>query len=261
VTYKKTAEQLQQDAFLRVLSLLSPQRVKGQRKTRVGADFDGGYVVLNNLSKTKICYSLGIGTNINFDIFMAKLGATVYMYDHTIDGLPSQHKNFRFFKTGIAPRDDWGPSFKRLDTIVSMNGHFLERNMFLKMDIEGNEWNCFDSIPSRTVGQFDQIVCEFHNFEKFTTPEFSEQATRVFEKLHQTHRVIHVHGNNNLPFAELWGVPVPRVFELTFANVQNYQFEPSSEIFPTALDQPCHPLLPDLFLGPFQFGRRDVAPS
>jgi hypothetical protein len=142
-----------------------------------------------------------------------------------------------------------------------MNGHFFVRDMFLKMDIEGNEWACFDSISSKTIDQFSQIVCEFHNLENFTSPDFAELAARVFEKLYQTHRVIHVHGNNNLPFVELWGVPVPRVLELTLVNAANFEFERSSEIFPTPLDHPCHPLLPDLFLGSFQFDRPETVAS
>lgn len=261
VAYVKTAEQLQQDSFLRVLSLISPRQVKGREKIRIGGDFDGGYVVLNDLSRTKICYSLGIGGNVNFDTVMADLGTVVYQYDHTIDAPPSKHPNFRFNKIGIAPSDEWAPYVKRLDTLIAMNEHARVRDIFLKMDIEGNEWSCFDSISSGTIDQFGQIVCEFHNIELFAASDFAEQATRVFEKLHQTHQVIHVHGNNNVPFVELWGVPVPRVFELTLVNRKDFDFEKSTETFPTPLDRPCHPLIPDLFLGSFQFGRPTDASS
>jgi hypothetical protein len=253
LSYVKTSEQTSQDQLLRALSRISPRAVKGFQKIRVGSDFDGGYVMLDDFPDTKICYSLGIGGNVIWDLCMAERGAIVHQYDHTIDAAPAEHANFRFHKIGIAPSDDWGPQVKRLDTLMAINGHAYTSDIILKMDIEGNEWACFDHLLPETIGQFRQIVCEFHNFEHFTKTAFAEQVTRVFEKLYQTHRVIHVHGNNNLPFVELWGVPLPRVFELTLVNAKYYQFEKCLEIFPTELDLPCHPLLPDLFLGAFQF--------
>jgi hypothetical protein len=254
MTYARTLEQLQQSSLLQVLSLISPHGVKGQDKRRIGGDFDGGYVVLSDARKTSVCYSLGIGSNVTFDTAIADMGAVVYQYDHTIDAPPTQHENFRFFKLGIAPSDERDPLLRRLDTLIKLNGHESARDMLLKMDIEGNEWSCLDATASEVIDQFSQIVCEFHDMERMADPEFAEPVARVFEKLYRTHRVVHAHGNNHLPFVELWGVPVPRVFELTFANIRSFEFDKSIESFPTALDQPCNPLLPDLFLGSFQFG-------
>ena len=239
--------------LLTVMALVSPMRAVGVAKKRYGRDFDGGYVLLEGIERTRITYSLGICDDVSWDRIMADFGSEVFQYDHTIEEAPDAHPLFRFFRIGIAPSDDVAPNLRRLDTLVRRNGHAAETGMLLKIDIEQHEWFCFDTIDEDVLGRFDQIVCEFHHTGHFNNDEWLSRAERALAKLHRTHQVVHVHANNHAPINVIAGVPIPDVFELTFANRKAYAFEFTDEVFPTELDRPCTPTRPELYLGSFSY--------
>jgi hypothetical protein len=56
---------------------------------------------------------------------------------------------------------------------------YINKNIFLKMDIEGTEVNWLNSLSSEQLSNFSQMVIEFHN-------PFSEKEQRMF-KLCETH--------------------------------------------------------------------------
>ena len=72
---------------------------KGKR--RVGGPNDGGYVMLNDLDRIGVCYSLGIGFEVSWDLEMAEWGALVYQYDNTVDGPPSPIPIFAISGLGL----------------------------------------------------------------------------------------------------------------------------------------------------------------
>jgi hypothetical protein len=236
-----------------ILGLMRPMRVVGHQKKRYGRDWDGGYVILPTVEAVDVVYSLGISDDVSFDLIMANFGAHIFQYDHTVDGPPENHPNFHFHKMGIAFSDDWMPDLRRLDTIVRQNGHQEHGNLFLKMDIEGHEWDTLDVIDEGILQQFDQIVAEFHSFEHLRNSQWFDRAERALKKISKSHQVVHVHGNNNDTFAVMAGIPVPKVIELTWARRDRYVFEETDETFPTELDCRCAPIRPDLILGSFKF--------
>ena len=38
--------------------------------------------------------------------------------------------------------------------------------MILKMDVEGAEWDFLDTVDTKTLKQFDQIVFEYHELNR-----------------------------------------------------------------------------------------------
>ena len=60
----------------RFLSLFTPVKPVGFRKVRVGGPGDGGYVMIDDLSDSPLCYSLGIGGDVSWDIDMASRNAS-----------------------------------------------------------------------------------------------------------------------------------------------------------------------------------------
>lgn len=116
------------------------------------------------------------------------------------------------------------------------------------MDIEGDEWQIFSATPKNDLRKFSQIICKFHAFHAVDNDDWYKRALTVLEKLHQVFAVVHIHANNYAPLNVIGNLPFPEVLEVTYAARLRYRFEPTDEIFPTSLDAPNNPNLPDFFL-------------
>lgn len=246
-------ERCHQAELRTLVALLSPVTVWNKPKRRVGGPNDGGYVMLDDLDEVGICYSLGVGSDVSWDIEMAENGAIVFQYDHTVAAPPVFHPNFRHFKIGITHDDALAPDMKRLDTLLRDNGHTDRDDMVLKADIEGDEWSVLEALDSSTFAGFRQIVVEFHGMRLLEIEGFRQRAHRVFSTMRRTHEVIHVHANNFMGMYIVKGIAIADCVELTFVNRKFYHCTPSRECFPGNLDSPNDPNRVDLVLGPFIF--------
>ena len=243
-----SAEQLE---ILRTLSILRPVNVTCG-KVRTGGPNDGGYVMANDFGQTRICYSIGVGPQVIWDREMAERGMEIHQYDHTVEGLPDQHPNFYFNRIGISHNLD-DPQMITLEQMLENNGHSDQKNMLLKIDVEGAEWDVFEKMSANTLSKFDQIVVEYHGLEFLDRESFRSRAERVFRNLAHSHACIHIHGNNYGGFAIVSNIPVPQVIEITYVLRDRFDFIESTDIFPTQLDDPCNRDVPDLFLGDFKY--------
>jgi len=246
-------ERCHQAEMRATLALISPVTVLNKPKRRVGGPNDGGYVMLDDLDGVGVCYSLGVGPDVSWDIEMAEHGAIVFQYDHTVDAPPVVHPNFRHFKVGITDDDALAPDMKRLDSLMRDNGHADRDDMVLKVDIEGYEWDSLEVLDSSTFAAFRQIVVEFHGLRLLDIGSFRERAHRVFSTMRRTHEVIHVHANNFAGMCIVKGIPIADCVEVTFVNRKFHSFIPSRDCFPGNLDSPNDPHRVDLVLGPFFF--------
>ena len=233
------------------LALISPVAVLNKPKRRVGGPNDGGYVMLDDLDGIGVCYSLGVGPDVSWDLEMAERGALVLQYDHTVENAPAMHPNFRHFKIGITHDDSLAPEMKRLDTLLHENGHADRDDMLLKIDIEGYEWDSLEVLHTSTFANFRQIVAEFHGMRMLEIESFRQRAHRLFSTIRRTHEVIHVHGNNFAGMSVVKGIPIADCIELTFANRKYHSFVPCHERFPGNLDSPNDPNRLDLIIGSF----------
>ena len=238
---------------LGVLRLLRPYTLIGAEKIRVGRFFDGGYVMLDRFKGIEAAYSLGINEDVSWDLDMARLGIPLFQYDPTIAELPQQHPLFNWEPTWIGGEVDEQKGVETLDRLIVKNGHVGNRNLLLKCDIEGAEWPMLQNISNSVLAQFRQIVIEIHNFGFLAEYHHAENVRKAILNLTSSHHVIHVHANNFAPFVVVGGIPVPAVLELTLVRSDEGDFVPSTEIFPTALDMPCHSSEADLYLGRFTF--------
>jgi Methyltransferase FkbM domain len=235
------------------LALISPVAVLNKSKRRVGGANDGGYVMLDDLDGIRVCYSLGVGPDVTWDMEMAERGALVLQYDHTVENAPAMHPNFQHFKMGITHDDSLAPDMKRLDTLLRENGHADRDDMLLKIDIEGHEWDSLQVLDASIFAKFRQIVAEFHGMRLLEIESFRQRAHRVFSTIRQTHEVIHVHGNNFAGIHIVKGIPIADCIELTFVNRKYHSFVPSNECFPGNLDLPNDINRLDLIMGSFSF--------
>jgi hypothetical protein len=62
------------------------------------------------------------------------------MYDHTIDRLPKEDPLFFWTKEGIAGKKDISKMLGTFNDHVITHGD-QGKNIFIKMDVEGCEWN------------------------------------------------------------------------------------------------------------------------
>jgi hypothetical protein len=251
---------VRQPNVLSVLQLIAPVALTNAQKCRVGGSADGGYVMAADPEAPSVCYSLGIGPDVSWDLAMAQRGAIVHQYDHTVAQAPLPHPRFRYARIGIAHDDSLRPDLRRLDTLIRQNGHAGQRDMVLKIDIEGHEWEALDALDASVFDQFRQIVGEFHGLRLLGLPAFQRRAESLFSKLRVYHEVIHIHGNNFAGLRDVDGLALPDCIEISFANRASYQFAPSRESFPGPLDAANNPALPDLSLGSFTFALTAAEP-
>lgn len=219
---------------------LKIRKAMGHALVRMGNQYDGGYIMLDDFQGGKIAYSIGISTDVSWDRDMASKGYNVYMYDHTIDELPYEDERFHFRKRGIASGYVHGRELGTLEDFLAENGHSGMKNMILKMDVENAEWGALCMVPISVLEQFDQIIMELHGMD--CIDHMVGLRTFVLEKLAVTHTAVHVHYNNIGGEQYLMGkIPVSCAYEVTFANKKRYRFEDVEVDLPLDIDSPCMP--------------------
>ena len=234
-----------------LLQLLRPVKIDEFNKIRVGSEFDGGYVQLDDYERLSLALSLGIGANDDWDLATARKGIPVKQFDHTIDRAPSNHSLLEFKCQKISGIKS--PDSVTLPELVAQHADRGHPTIILKIDIEGEEWEVFDHVDTATLARFAQIVCEFHYLHKLHDSQFYDNVFRVFTKLHSLFVVFHVHANNFGSIVNIGNVAIPQTLEVSFANRGCYSFKDSDESFPTAIDRPNDSSVADIYLGRFRF--------
>lgn len=226
--------------------LLRIGRVKDIGFTRVGAEHDGGYIMLDDFADHGVAYSFGIGWNTDWDHDMATRGYQVYMYDHTINPPKLKRSELHFFKEGLGNPDE-NAQLNTLPHFMKENGHCSNKSMILKMDIERGEWEFLRNIDMDVLKQFDQIVMEVHGIVE---ERRRDEMLLGFMRILQTHAVVHIHPNNYGKFIWIGDKPFGETLEITFANREKYHVTNAEDVtLPINLDTTCEPAYRDVFMG------------
>lgn len=204
-------------------------------KIRLGKGNDGGYVIAENL-KYDLFLSAGIDNDISFEIDLLKLNPELnclaYDKQSSIDQSPL--KNLEIIKKNISPN-------KSTDTEDLKEISKKHKNIFLKMDIEGHEFEWINSF--NLFKNIKQIVIEFHRIveppslrNKYHNPRWGRNSTekerwKALEKINQTHYLIHIHPNNNCTEANGY-YTVPELLELTFLRKTEFNQLPELDHSP-----------------------------
>jgi hypothetical protein len=236
-----------------VLELLMPQDIVSHRKCRIGPKADGGYVMFDALDGDGPVYSFGIGENIGFDEDFAERGRPVFMFDHTIEGLPRLNPLFHFMKLGISVEDEAANLTFSLDYFIRKLGHAGRTDLILKMDVEGAEWDVFDSIAPEVLNHFQQIVVEVHWLLGLDDPQFRAKVAGALRNLNQTFLLGHVHANNSGRLGIIDGCTVADMLELTYIRKDLAVGRRSTVLFPLAIDYGCSPRWPDTLMWFYPF--------
>lgn len=232
----------------KLVELLNVRTVENADYIRLGRDHDGGYVLLDDFRKSDYVVSLGIFDDVSFDraISLSVLG--VDCYDNSIDVLPEDVPNSRFFKETIS-----NLSFDSYDVFTDERKHYTnmekilsrvpeDSDLIAKIDIEEAEWLLFETTTIDQFAKFRQMVIEFHCVDV-------DPPLDIFEKINKTHQVINVHPNNNSGCFNIDGIMVPAVIEVTYARKSDYVFSdrPSPAHDLNMINNPMRPDILEFF--------------
>lgn len=202
---------------MKIIRMLEPAEIN-EKLVRVGSQNNGGYLLPGSALQQDVLVSPGVSWNSSFECTFADNGAVCHLFDASVEGPATEHKNFVFHKAF------WG-STNTTHTIdaaewISENIHSAKSNA-LQMDIEGAELEVVASLAHGALEKFKTIVIEVHSFQKVLDPKFSIEYLAFFQKLCEAHVVVHFHVNNNIRPVKYHGIEIPDCFELTLLR-QDY---------------------------------------
>lgn len=239
------------DYYKNLKRVLKIEKMQDYYMTRVGnSNRDGGYIMANDFVCPSQAYSFGISNDVSWDLDMASKGYKIFMYDHTINGLPIDNQNFNFFKEGLGGKHSKNGPLDTLENYIIRNKHTNNKNMILKIDVEGAEWDFLETVKPEILQQFDQILFEFHNLVRACSEDEQQRKINALEKLNKTHQLIHLHGNNCGYQLTIGGALIPDVIEVTYVNKSKYKTVEDTELdLPNHLDYPNDLGRKDIMLG------------
>lgn len=215
----------------RFLEMVTPYAVG--KEIRLGRVHDGGYVVPEMaMEQSNKLVSLGIRDDPSFDVDAMKIFPNLehdYMFDCNNSTIPQGDK-FIFTKVLVNTENC-------LSNLVDLSGSFV------KMDVEGSEFEIIDSIEEQ-LPEINGMVMEVHWLYKTTN---FIRAFRMLEKIDKYFLCTHLHGNNHdLHRAECWwtcgSAKLTTTLEISWINKRLVSAEcPISNVgCPVpGLDMPC----------------------
>lgn len=217
-----------------LIQALRPQRVPAGL-VRLGPPYDGGYLVPDDLTDIVACFSPGVGQQSGFEWDCAQLGMQVHLADHSVAGPAESHERFHFTRRhlGLLTAET---SFT-LDDWVNHSGVGAEGDLMLQIDIEGSEYEVFFAASDGLMKRFRIIVAEFHTMDQLWNEPFFNLASRVFDKILETHVCVHLHPNNHCGSTTRKGVTIPEVMEMTFLRRDRLKSIEFVESLPHPLDR------------------------
>jgi tetratricopeptide (TPR) repeat protein len=196
---------------------------------RVGRDYDGGYVVVDRIGSYDLLLSAGISDDDSFELAFAAehKGIRAVCFDGSIKALPSGSKELTFVSKNVGRG---GEEVERLSAHIGG-----AENVFLKMDIEGHEWEVFaDLFETDSMRKVKQMVVELHHVNLNTM--------KVLDQLALTHRLCHLHPNNAGSVELVGGVWIPEYLECTYLRLAEFGLTSPDPPFlwrdPASLDMP-----------------------
>lgn len=220
---------------LRLIERLKPVQTQFEL-IRLGASGDGGYLVPDDLETIAVLISPGVDKESRFEWECAEKGMEVHLIDASVAGPAIPHANFRFHSRflGLGKEEITLENFIQSNQIDQNQGDWM-----LQMDIEGAEWETLLTLPYDLVKRFRILVIEFHDLDNLFNKPFFDLVSKLFDKLLDTHEVVHLHPNNAFKSKEVLGIEIPRYMEFTFLRKDRIQIRKPATQFPHPLDRDC----------------------
>lgn len=230
--------------YLYALGMLWPYDVSDRTKIRMGEVGDGGCIMV--LGKDiGVALSLGHKGRGGWEYELAAKGWSVWHYDNKLSAPIKPHPNISFRR--IPQGESFGSGRNTLESILGQLGDV--KRIIARVDIEGDELSLLENATETDLNRLEQFYVEFHGLSK---PETLFRFLKILVRIQATHLPIHVHFHNNyghvLAFKDFLFADL---VEVTFARRDLGEFRASDDCYPSHLDSPNVPTLPDIYIGKF----------
>ena len=231
--------------ILNFIKILRPYSTE-HKLIRIGGDYDGGYLVPDDLNGVKFNLSPGVGNRYHFELDLLKKNIPSYMLDASIDSISSKLKRCIFKKKNVG-------SINKKDQI-SINDLIesfklkKKQDLMLQMDIEGMEYETILSLSKKNLDYFRIIIIEFNNLREIKNKFFLKIVMSTLEKILQNFVVCHLHPNNSCGINHISNLPIPNAIEVSFIRKDRVKKKTYTKSFPHYLDQPSVKNLKDIYL-------------
>lgn len=232
---------------------------KGRILRRFGNRGDGGYIVAlpgEDQCPWDLYMSVGVGAEESFTWdFLTwqgwgyKLRGHCWAFDGTIVAYPRCYVPWGAHIWFVAKNI----GANMTDTTVNLHQLIgAYRNVFLKMDIEGAEYEwLYGVLAAGLMCLIRQFIVEFHDINSDIN---KDRFSGVWLQIQETHRVAHIHGNNYGGMGGDAANPRPNVIEVTFVRYADdgndipVMLESDIRFCPIdGLDYPNNPDVADIF--------------
>ena len=204
------------------------------RLIRVGSDYDGGYLLPDDLDEVKYCFSPGVSDNISFETQLTKdYKINCFLCDYSVLAPPHDVEGHTFIKKFLGIKMD-----SQNVTLLNWINTYApkEKNMILQMDIEGSEYDVLLDVQNNVLDKFRIIIIEFHHFSQILTPLGFKMLNLEFDKLLKSHSIVHIHPNNVGNYTKFKDLEIPEILEFTFLNNDRINESRFNYNFPHDLD-------------------------
>jgi len=222
--------------YKKVTELLVPNLLKIDKIT-LGRKGDGTYILPNGLiDKDNVLLALGVADDISFEEDYLKIypNTKIYAFDPSISELPGQNAHIIFQSKGVAGKTSERKKLITFDTIIRENNIEKDKQIVVKMDIEGWEWGIFDKLNLDDYN-IPVIAIEFHMLTLNTISEwlifpyhFWKRLT-ILRKIFKRYYIFHLHANN-YGYTGFKSFYFPWLFEITLIKKELFFDEISRDI-------------------------------
>lgn len=224
--------------------------------TRVGDAGDGGYVMVEEIA-AEAAISIGIGSNVSWDLDVAGHGLPVAMFDPTIPAAPASVPGGRFHRVGLGTAQQAttsGLALEPLARLLELAEAPTTGDLILKIDIEGAEWDALADVGD--FSRYPQIVFELHDLSRLADAGSAANVLHLLRAIHATHLPVHIHANNEAGLAAFGAYWLPEVLEVSYLRRDLAVNARPADALDTRLDSPSNDRFADLSLA----GLLTVAP-
>jgi hypothetical protein len=230
------------DFALQLRKILTITQQIDAKIAKFGDHGDGGYAIVDDLKKSDVLFSIGVGDNVSFDEECERRVSRVVLVDHTVPNFNPPIGNFEIIRKPLVPGEVSGNGV----TIHQLLSQQVDaKDYVLKVDIEGAEWEILSELTTSDLVKFRQIILEFHGLNNFLD---LEEKLSALKKLARTHSPIVVHANNQGSHRFISGMFLPDVLEVTWARTNSYTFHSDWNQDIRNLLSPNSPDLPSIWI-------------